>query len=189
MGWCYSHYSMEYKKRRYLAHRSSLRHDSIGVERRLRALVAIGYDNNDLARETGLDPTWISKLLNNPRTRVNEHTRDNVVKVYDRLSMTPGPSQRARDRARRHGWVPPLAWDDETIDDPATQPQVGRKRAVLFVERFTELRELGYSDLEILGRMQIHPESLLRQLDRYGIKADPELVREATSRKHRRAVS
>ena len=45
-------------------------------------------------------------------------TRD----VYDRLSMTPGPSQVCRDRARARGYLPPLAWDDDSIDDPRAVP-------------------------------------------------------------------
>lgn len=36
------------------------------------------------------------------------------------------------DRSARAGWAPPMAWDDETIDDPAASPANGmdRKRGV-----------------------------------------------------------
>lgn len=39
--------------------------------------------------------------------------------------MIPGPSQRTRARAVRVGLVPPLAWDDETLDDPDAAPAPG----------------------------------------------------------------
>jgi hypothetical protein len=42
--------------------------------------------------------------------------------VYDRMSMTPGTSAYARNRAERQGWLPPLAWDDEMIEDPDYVP-------------------------------------------------------------------
>lgn len=163
--------------------------DSTGAARRLQALAAAGWRVADIARHSGLSAPTVNYLMHRKRERVYPKTYSAVVAVYDKLSMRQGYSTRARRRAERLGWAPPLAWDDDTIDDPTAEPDLGAKRAVLFPERYAEWRELGYSDLEILGRMQIHPESLLRQLDRYGIKPDPELVREATSRKHRKAVS
>ncbi|MFJ5294494.1 hypothetical protein [Streptomyces sp. NPDC088348] len=33
-------------------------------------------------------------------------------------------AQRARSRAEAEGWAPVGAWDDDTIDDPAAEPQV-----------------------------------------------------------------
>jgi hypothetical protein len=30
-----------------------------------------------------------------------------------------------RAPARAHGWLPPLGWDDEAIDDPAAEPDEG----------------------------------------------------------------
>jgi hypothetical protein len=70
-------------------------------------------------------------------------TADAITRVYDELSMTvpqddeAGRSPRAgriHDRQRRlaarRGWAPPLAWDDDTIDDPAATPATGaRERA------------------------------------------------------------
>lgn len=45
-----------------------------------------------------------------------------IAKVYDELSMTLGPSNITRLRAEAKGWPPPLAWDDDRIDDPAYNP-------------------------------------------------------------------
>lgn len=184
---CKSHYTTDYKKRRYLAHASTLRHESVGAERRLRALVAIGWSQRHLAEATGVDQSRISRLLENPRRWVNHQTHLIVCEVYDRLSMTVGPSEAARRRAAELGWPPPLAWDDEDLDDISAAPDVGQDNGRLpFAERFAELRELGYTDLEICGRMEIQPESLLRQLWRHDIKPDAELVNAATSAKWER---
>ncbi|HMM96542.1 hypothetical protein [Phycicoccus sp.] len=92
---------------------------SIGTIRRIQALMAIGWRKSDL--EAAGVPA--SNLITRPdREWVAatgwRRTRD----VYDRLSMTPGPSQVCRDRARARGYLPPLAWDDDTIDDPRAVP-------------------------------------------------------------------
>src|SRR5690606_25764514 len=42
---------------------------------------------------------------------------------YERLSGTPGPSDKVRVWAEKLGWAPPLAWEGLNIDDPNAQPQ------------------------------------------------------------------
>lgn len=187
-GMCRIHYNAQRKYTHYRQQWS--RRSSVGTTRRLRALMAIGYPQRQLAEELGYDQSWVSKLMRNSRGQVNPDTHTRVAELYDRLSMIPGPSQQARDKAHRHGWAPPLAWDDDTIDDPDGQPvKAHRPRFVPFDERYHELRDLGYSDLEILRKLNIQPESLLRQLARYSIKPSPELVNLGTSIKHRKRVA
>jgi hypothetical protein len=82
-----------------------------------------------------------------------------------------------------------LAWDEDTIDNPAAKPDLGTRQPVSFGERYSELRELGFNDLQILGKFKIKAESLVRQIERYGFKASPELVSLACSRKHHRRAS
>ena len=159
--------------------------DATGTIRRLRALAAMGWPMKELAAMSGVAMPTISYLMHHRRGTVYSRTAGKVADLYDELSMREGNSQRSRLRARRHGWAPPLAWDDETIDDPNAQPDVGEQVSVKFGEKFTELRDLGYSDLVIAQRFGIKPASLLRQLDRYGIEPDPELVTETTRVKHR----
>ena len=48
-----------------------------------------------------------------------------------------------------------------------------------FRDRFLELRELGYNDLQIVNRLALKPESVLRQMQRHRIPASPALVQEA----------
>lgn len=95
-----------------------------GTVRRLQALQAVGWTITDVARESGLH----EKTLRNPvyrGARVYRATADAVADAYERLSMTfpDGPyATRARRRAQRLGYPPPLAWDDDTIDDPDALP-------------------------------------------------------------------
>lgn len=55
--------------------------------------------------------------------------------------------------------------------------------------RYTELRDLGYSDMNILDRMGIKPDSMVRQMIRYGITPSRELANASASRVYRRAKS
>jgi transcriptional regulator with XRE-family HTH domain len=101
--------------------------DATGTRRRLQALVAIGWSQSELARRLGVLPSNFPYLLD--RDQVRAATARAVVALYDQLWNAPPPDENARWRARRlaeaKGWLPPLAWDDETIDDPAAGPQLG----------------------------------------------------------------
>ena len=145
--------------------------DITGTTRRLRALVAIGYTQCDLAGRLGITSENSTDLFH-AKGRVLAATALKVAALYDRLSMTAGPSQAARDRARRLRWHPPLAWDDDTIDDPNAKPERGQRATLHWAERYRELRDdLGLTQEQICQRLGIQRESLLRQLDRHGISA------------------
>ena len=159
---------------------------AVGATRRLQALVALGWTQNELCRRTGISPSTVSHLIRGNVDRTSTANLARISAVYEQLSMTTGPSDYYRKQAARKRWAPPLAWDDDLIDDPNAHPDLGQKQTVKFDERFLELRELGYSDLQIVNRLNIQPQSLLRQLVRYHIKPDPELVTEATRIKHRK---
>lgn len=187
-GMCKSHYSAHRKRQDRLGQWIP-RQPSIGTTRRLRALIALGYSQAHLAQLLDTHQSWISKLVDNPRQKVNAATAARVAELYDRMSMTPGPSDRARGSARRRRWAPPLAWDDDTIDDPTAAPCLGERRPVPFRERYTELRELGYGDLHIAAKLGIRTESLMRQLLRYGLPPSPELASMAARDKYARTGS
>jgi hypothetical protein len=93
----------------------------LGVLRRLQALLAMGWPHDDLDVRTGLDTEG---LLFRGHGWVPAHVYDVVDRVYNMLSMTPGPCPRTRDIARDAGYTPPLAWDDDTIDNPAVLPNL-----------------------------------------------------------------
>lgn len=170
-GMCNSHY----QARRTKWIRANLWQGPVGVigtTRRLRGLIALGWPQAELARRSGLPTCTISHLVRGDIDKTSRRNATAVHDLYDRLSGTPGPSDWQRRRAQAAGWAPPLAWDDDLIDDPAAKPDLGERRSVRWDERYLELRDdLGLSDDQIAARMGIRRESLLVQLDRHGISA------------------
>jgi hypothetical protein len=93
---------------------------SLGVIRRRQALAAIGYGLREL--EPYFGTSWRGVGNYQSRERVHRSTYDRWVEVYDRLSMTPGPNALVKQHARQQGWAPPLAWDDDELDNPEARP-------------------------------------------------------------------
>lgn len=129
-----------------------------GSSRRLRALMAIGWPNRHLAAELGVHEQQTSAIANRKKS-VTAATATRIQELYDRLSMTPGP--RPADKR----WPPPLAWDDDTIDDPDAQPYgMGTSRpsgaAAL------ELHQMGLTLPAIAQRLGIKEESARRAIER-----------------------
>ena len=100
--------------------------DGTGTRRRLQALVAIGWSQRRLAERLGVRVSNLNKTLRGD-TLVLCRTARAVRAVYDDLWDQAPPqgehrekiaANRARNYARDRGWAPPLAWDDDTIDDP-----------------------------------------------------------------------
>lgn len=96
----------------------------VGAQRRIRALVAMGYSVQALSELTGLS---VPKLSTLPSDQVVPSEVWSVINdVYDQISMTPGPDEQVRNAAREQGWATPLAWDDDEIDDPRARPHSPR---------------------------------------------------------------
>lgn len=115
-----------YQKRRVIDAESGRprRVSSRGVTRRIHALACLGWDMYAIAREvqTGRETVRQWTL----HDTVYRTTHDRMAEVYDRLSMRLPPERdrmerlvasRARNKAKRNGWAPPLAWDDIDHDD------------------------------------------------------------------------
>ena len=103
--------------------------DATGTIRRIQALMALGWSGPQLMSRIGANPAYQTRLLNHPQ--VMERTRAAVAELYDELWDQHPPAQtaaeryvirRVKRRAATNGWVPPLAWDDDTIDDPNAHP-------------------------------------------------------------------
>jgi transcriptional regulator with XRE-family HTH domain len=103
---------------------------NVGTARRIQALVARGWSISKIGARLGITPTNMTPVANGTRD-VTTGTAKAVADLYDELWNTLPPRDGHRDKiaysralshARRLGWAPPLAWDDDTIDDPAAQP-------------------------------------------------------------------
>lgn len=100
---------------------------AVGPRRRLQALVAIGWSQTYLANRMGVGVGSLNLTLHGPSSHVRAATARAARDLYDELWNTrpAQPNPRTLAAAQRHGWAPPLAWDDDTIDDPATAPAHG----------------------------------------------------------------
>jgi hypothetical protein len=106
---------------------------SLGATRRIQALVALGWSQSKLAGHLDIGPANFTPLAHGRREAVTV-AHDRAVRVlYEELSMRRPPeaewrdkiaAARSRNYAKARGWLPPLAWDDEHLDDPAYQPAV-----------------------------------------------------------------
>ena len=99
--------------------------DACGARRRIQALHAVGWPLADLCARLGWLAPRMTDLLTHSAT-VRRDTHAAVCALYDALwDQEPAPSRAttaARRRALKRGWPVPLAWDDDTIDDPDAQP-------------------------------------------------------------------
>jgi hypothetical protein len=101
--------------------------EGIGTHRRIRALQAIGWSLRDIAERVGCTGSNIGEVLRHDRVRAK--TARAISEVYEDLWNKPAPEGYRRTKsliaARANGWAPPLAWNDDEIDDPDATPDVG----------------------------------------------------------------
>lgn len=100
--------------------------DATGTRRRLQALVAAGWPQEQLANRLGMTQTNFGRMLSGRQVFVR--TARAVIALYDELweqEPTTSASSKARaiNYAKARKWAPPQAWDDDTIDDPPARPQ------------------------------------------------------------------
>jgi hypothetical protein len=96
--------------------------DSAGTRRRVQALSWMGWPCAEVAGRAGTTGRTLATLIL-PSRRISYDLARRVADVYEELSCTPGPSRVAAGKARRLGFAPPMAWDDERIDDPKARPR------------------------------------------------------------------
>lgn len=104
--------------------------DSTGTRRRLQALIRIGWSQRKLAAALGMTDQNFSKVLLVQQGVTVKRARE-VRELYERLWDASPPARTAAEKrgvtmAKRKGvrldWLPPMAWPDESIDDPEYDP-------------------------------------------------------------------
>jgi hypothetical protein len=173
-------YEQDRTTRAYLL-RGGAEIDSTGTRRRVRALERMGWPIRTIAADLGVTSPAVRAWIVGERVRRDTAAR--VAALYDRYWATPGPSRRAALLAEAAGWPPPLAWDDDSIDDPAARPhrdaptpaafdEVAVQRAMRGdpvhlrpVERGEAVRRLTalrYSAADIAARLDVTTRSVVR---------------------------
>ncbi|WP_330236119.1 hypothetical protein [Streptomyces sp. NBC_00566] len=118
--------------------------DGVGTRRRLRALVAVGWPQIELAHRLGMDKKSVNDQVNTHGLPAYASTALAVRALYDELWNVDPASQgvgerwiaEAKARAHARGWAPPAAWDDDYIDSPAAVPDLGER-----VDRYAAISE------------------------------------------------
>lgn len=93
---------------------------AIGARRRVQALAWMGWPCWRIEQRVGCKRRTLTRELS--RGRISITLAHRVADVYEQLSTIPGPSRVTAGKARGLGFAPPLAWDDETIDNPRARP-------------------------------------------------------------------
>ena len=101
-----------------------------GSVRRVQALVALGWGLGHLADQLRISRGDMHKFMKSDLVTVRR--ADLVDRVYSEMCMKTPPASTTAERyarsralmtARKHGWVPPLAWDDIDSDSsPQADP-------------------------------------------------------------------
>jgi hypothetical protein len=132
--------------------------DATGSARRIQALAVNGWPSRNLAKQLGhKDPATIQNIASGKTPTIRLRTKDAIRGLYEELWDQAGPSVRAASIAKGKGWLPPLAWDDEAIDDPCYEPEDVRRKPGLgsgsgiTMEDIEEAREQGYETAQQIG--------------------------------------
>ena len=151
--------------------------DATGTHRRLQALNVNGWSTNDLGHELGCTGANIATIMRDP-AKVTATTALAVRDLYDRLWDAPPPARtgkalgarvRMTRAARARGWAPPLAWDEDTIDDPTAHPHTatpGTGTGVIHVDDIADFATWGLTRDQAAHRLNVRPDSIDTALTR-----------------------
>lgn len=124
--------------------------DSTGTVRRIQALAALGWSSADIGARCGRGREWARMVGRSASVTVR--TAQLISAAYDELSMRLAPGDyaaRLRREAAEKGWAPPLAWDDDAIDDPAASPHFGAQSGRGDVDEVAVLRRLAGDRIDV----------------------------------------
>ena len=138
----------------------------LGARRRLQALAVLGWSLPEIAKLAGIHQHNLGEIRNGNRKHYcRAGVADRIAAAYDELHMRlPEPGRGptwTRQYAARHGWVPPLAWDD--IDNPDEKPAgTSRKtyRSAELVAEWEHLRRAGVPIHEAARRLGRTPDAI-----------------------------
>lgn len=134
----------------------------LGTARRVQALTANGWAQIVIAHELGIKPAHMTAIVLYGRAVTKEladKTRELYDELWDKQPPTNTPYEKrlanaARTIAKRNKWAPPLAWDDDTLENPDSRPILGGTgpRTKALIENVTELHRNGATREEIAAR-------------------------------------
>jgi plasmid maintenance system antidote protein VapI len=152
--------------------------DAAGTRRRVQALAVLGWSEKVIAQIVDIAPPHLARVVRGEH-EVTAATARRVRAAYARLWDQAAPetttgerisAAKARAHAARHGWAPPLAWDDDEIDNPAAQPYPWKRssfyRAGDLAADAAELEERHYTRSQAAERLGVERDTLDRAIAR-----------------------
>lgn len=133
---------------------------AVGSRRRVQALMTRGWSQGAIAERVGCAVRTIWQLVTADQPGIVARHHLAICRVYDELwDQEPSAENRwqragivkVKLDARRKGYAPPLAWDDDTIDDSDATPDYGAPEPTA-AERDATMRALyeqGMNDAQI----------------------------------------
>ena len=167
----------EQRRRYYLLRTDTLMVPATGTRRRIQALAALGWPTSEVSRRAGYERSHLGLLMR--RESIRRTTAERIAAVYETLSMQLPPettktqridASRARRIARERGWPPPLAWDDDHIDDPAYEPHAWHYVPADRAEHLADLDERQAGISEVCSELGIRRDSVERWCERNGMR-------------------
>jgi hypothetical protein len=132
--------------------------DATGTHRRAQALAVVGWSMAAQAERLGWESRNYNAVLRQGQVYVR--TARAVRALYDELwDKQPDPSwtvERTRGWAASKGWVGPGAWDDDTIDDPHAEPNLGGADDADLVDEIAVHRVLNGEEITLNAAEREH---------------------------------
>ncbi|WP_269724178.1 WhiB family transcriptional regulator [Gordonia alkanivorans] len=163
---------------------------ALGSVRRLQALAANGYSQRELWSRLGWpSPQNATQMFAGRVENITVVRAQQVTVLFSQLQMVPGTDRNARARAKAKGWLPPLAWDEDRIDDPTYTPElVDKPRTAEDVfSDFEYLLSMGVGVEDASRRVGLLPASVKRRYERHGRRCPAALT--AVARQQRKTAS
>lgn len=151
--------------------------NAAGTHRRIQALATMGWPLARICARIGIRPSNMNTLLTQRQVtvRMARTVREAYDQLWDKQPATTnayerGSVQRAKTLSARKGWAPPLAWDDDSIDDPDALPNLGGKQMKkdTIGDDIEFLITTGAGRDEIAERLDSSWKTIERQLHRIG---------------------
>ncbi|MGN8245256.1 hypothetical protein ACTHAM_002375 [Cellulomonas soli] len=172
---------------------------ALSTRRRLEALATLGWDPDAIAAaaDVAAQPLW--RVRRGQQPKVQARTWARVRAAYRDLATTPGPSPVVAAHALAAGWEPPVAWDEDTIEDPTeldldlddtvdevviVRALAGEHLATTRAERLhlvPLLHAEGLTDAQVGDRLGVCAETVMRTRKVLGIGGRYEMAAEVAA--------
>lgn len=157
--------------------------DATGSRRRLQALAAMGWSLREVEELCDCNEPFLCMVRKGDVTQLRAISAASIASAYDSLAMRVGGSTQSRALAKRRGWLPPLAWDDDEIDDPKSTPHTPKDTSI------GHGRPLEYLIEDYLDTWDHHRGEIVLAAERMGMKPEALYQRLLRARRDGMAIS